>query len=152
MRNKTSKNLIILFIITICILSCFTSCTKKEDTSIRYKKATLREITYKYPTNYDEDYRNDHQVTYLFNGNEGIAFFIRWDKEVKEDISYKGELKEINGIKFYYWIDEDPNDIDDFAVAFLAHDADTGKLVEYHFYSEDEEIFWNMVNSIEIKE
>lgn len=135
------KHLIIILIIFIIIVICFPSCSKKETETIKYKKSSLREITYKYPTNYDEDYRNDHQVTYLLNGNEGIAFFIRWDKEVKEDISYKGELKEINGIKFYYWIDEDPNDIDDFAVAFLVPNADTGDLVEYHFYAEDEEVF-----------
>ena len=152
MKARTIKILIIQLFILIFIAGIFSACSdKNEPEKIKYKKSSLREITYTYPSNYDEDYRNDHQVTYLLNGNEGIAYFIRWDKEVKEDISYKGELKEINGIKFYYWIDEDPKDIDDFAVAFLVPDADTGDPVEYHFYSEDEEVFWNMVNSIKIK-
>lgn len=153
MKKTIFKNLLIPTLIIIFIISSFSACAKEDEPEkIKYKKSSLREITYKYPSNYDEDYRNDHQVTYLLNGNEGIAFFIRWDKEVKEDISYKGELKEINGIKFYYWIDENKNDEDDFAVAFLVPDADIGDPVEYHFYAEDEEVFWNMVNSIKIKE
>ena len=142
MKARTIKILTIQLFILIFIVGTFSACSNKnEPEKIKYKKSSLRAITYTYPSNYDEDYRNDYHVTYLLNGNEGIAFFIRWDKEVKEDISYKGELKEINDIKFYYWIDEDPKDIDDFAVAFLVPDADTGDPVEYHFFAEDEEVF-----------
>ena len=145
------KNKLIL-LLCIFILISFSACSNNEnEREIKYKESSLREITYLYPTNYDEDYRNDHQVTYLLNGNEGIITLIRWEGDIKEDISYKGELKEINNIKFYYWIDEDKNDPDDYAVAFLANDIDTGELVEYHIYSEEEEIFWNIVNSIKIK-
>ena len=40
----------------------------QKEAPVRYKKDSLREITFKYPKTYKEDYRNDSQVSYLLNG------------------------------------------------------------------------------------
>lgn len=146
---KDTKRLTVLFIALILVFCSFTACSEKSEETkkdVKYKKDSLQEITFTYPDNYTPDYRDDNQTSYLLNKNEGIIFIVRWDENIKADISHKGELKEFNGIKGYYWKDDEG-----YTIAFLTK-AKNGNLVEYHIYAEDEEVFWNVVNSTKIKE
>ena len=145
---KRNIRIILLVAIFVLSLSNFIACASKnaEASPVKYKKDSLRDITFTYPGNYEPDYRDENQTSYLLNSNEGIISIVCWDDNIKEDISYKGEHKEFNGIDGYYWKDEDG-----YEIAFIVKDSETGKPVEYYASADHEDVFWNIVDSIKEK-
>ena len=136
----------IISIVTILsLVMCFLSaCSKEEEPKVKYKKDSLKDITFEYPDTYEPDYRDEDQTSYLLNKNEGIIFILYWDENRKEDISDKGELHEVGDIKGYYWKDEDG-----FNYGFVIRDKED-KLIEYRVFVEDEETFWKVVDSVKL--
>lgn len=140
------RNIIKTLIILILIISSFSSCKEQENKPVEYTTSSLQEISYNYPETYTEDYRNDSQVSYLLNKNEGIIFIIRWDEGIETDMDERGKEKTINDIDGYYWED----DTGEYTFAFEVKTKNNNNVV-YFVCADNKEVFWNIVNSIKIK-
>ena len=143
-RKKILKILICLSLLCVAL----SACAKKEEAvkPVKYVKDSLCEISFTYPKNYKEDFRDENQVSYLLNGNEGLIFILRWDEGIDTDMEKRGEEKKVNDIDGYYWIDKDDKSHN---FGFTVKNKE-GQPVDYFVSADDEEVFWNIVKSLKV--
>ena len=94
------KNILKILICLSLLCVALSACAEKEEATkpVKYVKDSLCEISFTYPKNYKEDFRDENQVSYLLNGNEGLIFILRWDEGIDTDMEKRGEEKKVNDI------------------------------------------------------